>query len=162
MKTRGVLLAAALVLLCNARCGAEEDFMKYNVPPGPGETVSVQELKQEIDSGTPPVVFDARNVRGYQVGHIAGAKLPLSMEYYQRVQLYQNQQAPEGPDTQAWLERELKAMPREWKVVTYCGNNCNASGVLMRRLQVLGFKDVHAMKPGFEAWQAAGMPVEKE
>jgi rhodanese-related sulfurtransferase len=61
----------------------------------------------------------------------------------------------------AELEAHLKELPRNKEIVTYCA--CSTDGGAMKARQTLldnGFKNVHALKGGWNAWVQAGGPTE--
>ncbi|HET8646077.1 MAG TPA: rhodanese-like domain-containing protein, partial [Vicinamibacteria bacterium] len=69
--------------------------------------------------------------------------------------------------TLRWLRSRLgyaplRDIPREREVVTYCA--CPADEASIRAAEVLlqaGFKRVRTLKGGWEAWLAAGGPIEE-
>jgi rhodanese-related sulfurtransferase len=57
----------------------------------------------------------------------------------------------------AELEARLKELPRNKEIVTYCA--CSTDGGAMKARQTLldnGFKNVHALKGGWNVWVEAG------
>lgn len=61
----------------------------------------------------------------------------------------------------AELEARLKELPRDKEIVTYCA--CSTDGGAIKARQTLlehGFKNVRALKGGWNAWNAIGGPVE--
>jgi rhodanese-related sulfurtransferase len=61
----------------------------------------------------------------------------------------------------AELEAHLKDLPRDKEIVTYCA--CSTDGGAIKARQTLldnGFKNVRALKGGWNAWNTAGGAVE--
>ncbi len=81
------------------------------------------------------VIIDDRKVSDFNSGHIAGA---LNMPY-------------------ASLADTLGKLDKNKTYLVYCPSGCGATSNLMAEL---GFKDVHEIEGGFNAWKAAGLPVE--
>jgi rhodanese-related sulfurtransferase len=52
----------------------------------------------------------------------------------------------------------LDELPRETRVILVCRHGYSSS-LAAARLQELGFRDATDVEGGFEAWQAAGLPV---
>ncbi|HET6403850.1 MAG TPA: rhodanese-like domain-containing protein [Candidatus Thermoplasmatota archaeon] len=85
------------------------------------------------------VVIDVREAGEHRGGHIAGARnVPL-----------------------AELESRLQEIPRDAPVVVHCALG-SRSALAAKRLQALGFENVHDMSGGIRAWKQAGLPVEKD
>ena len=83
------------------------------------------------------VVIDVRPPEEYAAGHIAGAlSIPLGQ-----------------------LERRLRTLPRNKRIVAYCrGPYCVLAAEAVRRLRASGRKAVR-LKDGFPEWRDAGLPV---
>jgi rhodanese-related sulfurtransferase len=83
------------------------------------------------------VVIDVRPPEEYAAGHIAGAlSIPLGQ-----------------------LERRLRTLPRNKRIVAYCrGPYCVLAAEAVRRLRARGRKAVR-LKDGFPDWRDAGLPV---
>ena len=83
------------------------------------------------------VVIDVRPPEEYAAGHIAGAlSIPLGQ-----------------------LERRLRTLPRNKRIVAYCrGPYCVLAAEAVRRLRARGRKAVR-LKEGFPEWRDAGLPV---
>lgn len=59
------------------------------------------------------------------------------------------------------VEAHLKDLPRDKEIITYCA--CSTDGGSVKAAQILlahGFKHVHALKGGWNAWNEAGGAVE--
>jgi rhodanese-related sulfurtransferase len=130
----------------------------FAAAPEPG-WISPKDLHALVVSKTPVEIFDARGKREFDEAHIAGAKLPLPLKYYNDLALFNAGVLPDHPDTRAFLRESLASLPKETKIVTYCNRGCKASSALREELELMGFKDVHAMEDGFEAWGESGYPV---
>lgn len=59
------------------------------------------------------------------------------------------------------FDQAMNRLPRNRKLVTYCTcSDERTSTRVARRLKEKGFMDVHPLRGGFNAWEAAGLPVE--
>jgi rhodanese-related sulfurtransferase len=55
----------------------------------------------------------------------------------------------------------LADIPKGRAIITYCTcPNEDSAAQVARALEASGFKDVHALHGGFDAWTRAGQPVE--
>ena len=100
-------------------------------------TIEVSELQSMVEKNEVTVI-DVRNIEPYLAAHIPGAlQIPVSM-----------------------IEGEIPHLPKGKKIVTYC--TCPAeesSGQAAMILAHGGITDVVALKGGFDAWVAAGLPA---
>lgn len=100
-------------------------------------TIEVSELQSMLEKNEVTVI-DVRNIEPYLAAHIPGAlQIPVSM-----------------------IEGEIPHLPKGKKIVTYC--TCPAeesSGQAAMILAHGGITDVVALKGGFDAWVAAGLPT---
>ncbi|NBV42575.1 rhodanese-like domain-containing protein [bacterium] len=88
------------------------------------------------------IFLDARTVREYEYGHIAGAM----SAFYGDVK--------KNP--------QVLALDRNTLVVAYCNSEtCPMAEVLATRLDELGFKRVYVFSGGMKEWLAANYPVLK-
>ncbi|MBZ5556868.1 MAG: hypothetical protein LAO77_06275 [Acidobacteriia bacterium] len=103
----------------------------------PVPRITKEELKARLDSGTPPVVVDARLKYPYEHSTV---KLPASLRY-------------------AHDARAL-SIPRDREVVVYDSDpNELASSDVAAELIRLGYQAV-ALKGGISDWLAANLPIE--
>jgi rhodanese-related sulfurtransferase len=107
-------------------------------------SISLTELRAYVDSGE-ALLLDARDKTAYGEGHIPQAhSLPI----------------------QQWRTREtewraLLASHRNRLVIVYCGNPwCGQAEELQLALVNLGLKRVGLFDGGYDAWRAAGYPVD--
>ncbi len=126
------------------------------------ESISVDELRAEQKAGKQLKLFDARDRRSYEKGHISGASLPLARDFYAQQELYDTQVISVAPDRNAALAEAMKDTPKDTAIVTYCNVDCQASVHLLLSLKSLGFSHVRAMEEGFQAWETKGYPVERK
>ena len=88
------------------------------------------------------VLLDVREADEFAAGHIAGSVL-----------------MPRG-----LLEFKLSASPalasRDLNIVLYCKTSGRAA-LAAQTMQTMGYLNVRSLAGGFDAWQAAGMPVVK-
>ena len=100
-------------------------------------TIEVSELQAMVEKNEVTVI-DVRNIEPYLAAHIPGAlQIPVTM-----------------------IEGEIPHLPKGKKIVTYC--SCPAeesSGQAAMILAHGGITDVVALKGGFDAWVAAGLPT---
>ncbi len=124
------------------------------------EVISMEELRNKQIRNERFVLFDARTKQSYDEGHIQGARLPLSADYYKKQELFRMRVLSRMPDMDKELVKSVKAFPKDKAIVTYCNDKCQASAVLALKLKSLGFKSVRAMEGGFQSWKKKGYPVE--
>ncbi|MBI4353580.1 MAG: rhodanese-like domain-containing protein [Candidatus Omnitrophica bacterium] len=124
-----------------------------------GEILSAEELRALQRKGTALLLFDARGRKPYEIAHIEGAVLPLSIDYYRDAELFKAGILSSQPDADRELAQAMRQYPKDTAIVTYCGRDCQASTVLVLKLKELGFTNVKAMKEGIEVWEERGYPV---
>lgn len=103
--------------------------------------VTLDEVRARMDRGEPLALVDARSAEAWSK---AESQIPGSVRV--------------PPDEAA---EHLADVPKGRSVVTYC--TCpheDSSAHVARKLEEAGFKDVHALHGGFDAWVRAGHPVE--
>lgn len=125
----------------------------------PEELISMKELRKKQIKNDKFILFDARGKNTYDTGHIKGAILPLGMDYYQNEELFRAGIIKSPPDRDKTLVESMKKYPKDFPIITYCNDNCEAGAVLLLQIKRLGFTDVHALEEGFQSWQASGYPV---
>jgi rhodanese-related sulfurtransferase len=109
------------------------------VAPAPAPTITPRELYALMQKGD-AVVIDVRGSVPYDLGHIDGA---ISM--------------PLGLVTQRATE-----LPQDKLVAAYCSCKLEEqSNMAVRQLNNHGFERAVALKGGYDAWVAAGLPVVK-
>ncbi|MDX6614544.1 MAG: hypothetical protein QOD75_3730 [Blastocatellia bacterium] len=103
--------------------------------------VTVDEVRERLDRGEPLAFVDTRNAKdwGESEQQAAGAiRVPSDQ-----------------------LLQHLTEIPRDRSVITYCACNYEMSSArVAQRLLEQGWKNVHPLYGGFEAWVKAGLPVE--
>lgn len=98
--------------------------------------VDAAEARRMQEAGA--VILDVREAAEWRGGHIPGARhVPL-----------------------AQVESRLEEIPRDRPVVLHCALG-SRSALAAKRLQALGFENVHDMAGGMRAWKQADLPVEK-
>jgi rhodanese-related sulfurtransferase len=107
--------------------------------------ISIQELKQIMDSGKPVVIIDAQPKEIYKAGHIKGA---ISIPWRSQIPL-----------------EEVWNLPKNKPVVTYCDcgpGEADSADVATQLIQ-FGFENVKVLgDPAIKGWKKAGYPIEKE
>ena len=99
------------------------------------------ELKRRLEAGDHIVVFDLRTALDIAT---APSRIPGALEI--------------GPEA---LQHPYRLIPRDSEVVFYCAEPREATSARMAlRLASHGFKNVHPLSGGFEAWRQAGFGVE--
>lgn len=107
-----------------------------------GPMLDIAALRARLDAGEDVLVLDVRTPEEFtgELGHIAGARnLPLDA-------------VAEGSEAlAAWQERPVLLVCRTDR------RSARAAQILARK----GFADLHVVAGGMEAWNAAGLPVER-
>ena len=99
------------------------------------------ELKRRLEAGDHIVIFDLRTALDIAT---APYRIPGALEI--------------GPEA---LQHPYRLIPRDSEVVFYCAEPREATSARMAlRLASHGFKNVHPLSGGFEAWRQAGFVVE--
>jgi membrane protein DedA with SNARE-associated domain/rhodanese-related sulfurtransferase len=99
------------------------------------------ELKRRLEAGDCIVIFDLRTALDIAT---APYRIPGALEI--------------GPEA---LQHPYHLIPRDSEVVFYCAEPREATSARMAlRLASHGFKNVHPLRGGFEAWHQAGFVVE--
>lgn len=168
--TTWVLFVCSLLLL-TVPAGAKDRFeeevdkeqeaiaLVREVKKGDYDVISVQELKELLESGTDAVVVDTMPYEAsYQKAHIPNAKqflfpIPEMTDWDRR------ETAGKSPQDFAAL-----LGPDKFKtIVIYCGFvKCTRSHNGAAWARKLGYHNVFRCPGGIFAWKGAGYPVEKE
>ena len=130
---RTVTIAIALFFLLVAPAFAQSD------PSPEAPSIAPSELSERRASGSAPVVIDVRTPEEYAAGHIPGA---LNISFDQVAQRISEVEAPHG-------------------VALYCMVGPRARKGEAALLSA-GYTPVLHLEGGLAAWQAAGLPVERE
>ena len=125
------------------------------------EVISIDALRQKQISRNKFILIDARNKQSYDDGHIEGAVLSLTPEYYHQEELFRMGVIQSLPSSDTALAESMKKYPKDTPIVTYCNDHCQASAVLLLKVKRLGFQNIQAMEGGFQSWQQKGYPVIK-
>jgi rhodanese-related sulfurtransferase len=152
-------------LFCFLTCAFFLLIFSTNIFAGSGlnknEIISLEDLRKRQLRRTSFLLLDARSQRSYDTGHIQGAKLPLTPEYYEHERLFREGAAQEPPQMDAYLAQRMAKYPKGFPIVTYCSTGCQAGAVLLFKLKRLGFTDVKVMEEGFQQWEEKGYPIQK-
>jgi rhodanese-related sulfurtransferase len=134
MVIRAFATALALVAAVLAAPGAAPADEPQEAP-----SIAPAELQARRDAGTAPVVLDVRTAEEYATGHVPGA---VNIPFDQVAERISEVDAPHG-------------------VALYC-----MIGPRARKgeaaLLAAGYESVLHLEGGLAAWQAAGLPVERE
>lgn len=145
--TRKLAAAGALVLAGYAAAGFTAAEPADESGGSRVEFVTVEELKAKVAAGGPVTIIDVRAAAVYSAAdeRIQGAL---------RIKLRRLRSRLAFPP--------LRDLPRDREVVTYCACPADEAGVRAAQLLVqAGFKRVRVLKGGWEAWLAAGGPIEQ-
>lgn len=112
----------------------------------PEDCVSADELNAKLKRSERVLILDARSRISYEQGRIKGAVLVREKA---------------SDDVNAALKEKLNKYPKDIPIVTYCGDGCKTSAVMVMQIRRLGFANVKAMDDGFETWEHKGYPVER-
>jgi rhodanese-related sulfurtransferase len=140
--------AIALLLVCAAAIAlgmAAHHFKQARSPAGAPRELSLEEFRGFV-AARRGLVLDVRARDAYALGHVPGA-LSFPGAYF------------EG----SWLAmKDRLDADRSRPVVVYCpGPQCGASRSVAEQLTRRGFPDVAIFPGGWQAWQLAGLPVER-
>jgi len=103
--------------------------------------VTIDEVKARMDRGEQFTFVDARNSEAWAE---AATKLPGAIR------------VPADA-----VDEHLSEIPHDRTVITYCTCQHEASSAkVAEKLAERGYKNVHPLFVGFEAWQKAGLPLE--
>jgi rhodanese-related sulfurtransferase len=110
------------------------------------ETITVHDVRREMDSGTADLIVDVREPNEFDQGHLPGAiNVPRGMLELRA-----------DPET-AVAHPRLTAN-RDARIVVYCLKSPGARCVLAAEtLGRMGYSNVVAMQAGLEEWRAAGL-----
>jgi rhodanese-related sulfurtransferase len=101
--------------------------------------ISIDEVKQKLDSKEPVCLLDVRETAEFQA-----AKLPKAKHLSKgMIEIYIHTFAQ-----------------KDDLIVLYCGGG-NRSALAADNLQKMGYSNVLSMAGGFRAWITSGLPVEK-
>lgn len=106
--------------------------------------ISIEELKEMMDKGTPVTIIDVQPKDIYAAGHIKGA---ISLPYKTQIEL-----------EYVW------SLPEDQLIVTYCdcGPGEADSSDMAAQLVRFGYENVRILKdPSIKGWKQAGYPIEK-
>ena len=131
-----VLFATLSLVLIGAVCAAAQ----ANLP-----RISIQELKDMMDKGTPVIIIDVQPANIYAEGHIKGA---ISLPASKPIKL-----------------EDVWDFPYDQLIVTYCdcGPGETDSAEAAAQLIKFGFDNVKVLAdPSIKGWKAGNHPLEKK
>lgn len=101
-----------------------------------------QEAQTLVQKGADKaLVVDVRTPAEFEQGHIPGAR---NIDFF-------------GPR----FEKEISSLPRDIPVLVYCRSGKRSAGAA-EAMTEQGMANIIHMSQGMEAWEAAGLPVEKQ
>lgn len=110
--------------------------------PVAGGMVTIEQIRA-MQAAEPVQFVDARNASEFAKGHLPAAVL-LSPDMFA-----------------AGLPEAAMTLDRGFPVVVYCtGGQCDSSKLVAIRLQQIGFTRLYIYEGGFDAWKAAGRPID--
>jgi len=101
--------------------------------------ISVEQVKQKLDSNDPVCIIDVRETAEFQAGKLSTAKHLSKGMIEIHIHNLANKHDP---------------------IILYCGGG-NRSVLAADNLQKMGYTNVLSMQGGFKAWLAAGLATEK-
>jgi rhodanese-related sulfurtransferase len=105
--------------------------------------VTIDEIRERMDRGEQFTFVDARNATAWSE---ATSKLPGAVRV---------------PADE--VEQDLSEIPHDRTVITYCTCAHEASSArVAQRLAQRGYKNVHPLFGGFEAWEKVRLPLESK
>lgn len=105
------------------------------------DTITLDQLRAELDSDSPPILVEALGPQYYEDAHLPGA---INI-----------------PHTEVDALAPSLLPDRDAAVVVYCANTpCQNSGIATRRLRALGYTNVRDYEAGKDEWVEAGLPTE--
>jgi rhodanese-related sulfurtransferase len=106
------------------------------------ETIERDDLKRKIDKAEPMTLIEVLPREEFERFHLPGAiNIPVGAEGFE--------------------ERVQAVADRDEQVIVYCADaDCDASPKAARRLDALGYTNVHDYAAGKADWREAGLPVE--
>ncbi|MDQ3552991.1 MAG: rhodanese-like domain-containing protein [Chloroflexota bacterium] len=102
-----------------------------------GASISVAELRAQLEREPETLVIDVRQVSEFEAGHVPGARHLHAGD----------------------LPERLAELPRDRPIAAICASGYRSS-VAAGLLRQAGFSDVSAVRGGLPEWRAAGYPVE--
>jgi len=102
--------------------------------------IDAKTLKSWLDKDTDLYIIDARDPKDYKKDHLPGAISLMLSDI--------------GPDS-------IKRFSKEKITIVYSNDeNCPASGLVSKKLDDLGFKEVYDYNPSYADWRSKGYPLE--
>jgi len=132
-----ILLGATLALYLAWKYVRRHRFLRHLA----AARITPTELKRRLEAGDPLVIVDLRTALDTSLApyRIPGARLIDPEE----------------------LRHPHRTIPRDSEVVFYCAEPKEATSARVAlRAAAIGFKNVHPLSGGLQAWHEAGLPVE--
>ena len=123
----------------------------------PHSFVGVGEVAERPGGGAPPQWIDARSARMYSLGHVPGA-ISLEANALHAVEAGVRRQR----SVDALAEMMLAAGFRGGAAVVYGSRGGSDAALVWWTLRAAGLRGISLLDGGFEAWRAAGQPVQSE
>ncbi|MBD5640812.1 MAG: rhodanese-like domain-containing protein [Desulfovibrio sp.] len=125
----------ALCLLALFLYAPQEPFAKG----APATIISVKEAAALLDKGD-VIILDVRTPAEFAQGHLPGAR---NMDFFG-----------------GRFDHDAANLPADRQILLYCSSGKRSAGAA-EALKGAGVKKILDMHQGFQAWEKAGMPVEK-
>ncbi|PWT93938.1 MAG: hypothetical protein C5B55_03595 [Blastocatellia bacterium] len=141
-------ISIALFLL-NATITQQSSAQEITATSTPSvEFISVDELKSKLSANAPVTIIDVRASDGY-----ADSSEKIKGAIHIKVRRLRSRLALPP----------LKDVPRDREVVTYCACPSEESSIEAAKILLMsGFKNVRALKGGWQSWLRANGPVESK
>ena len=141
----GLALSSVLCFALTVPAKTADDLL--NEAKAVVKSVSINEVKTMIETKEKVVLLDVRDLKDYQMGHIAGSlSMPRAISLSGRL-----------------LEYHLgKLIPdKSARVIVYCEFDTR-SPLTVKTMNEIEYKNAVYMKGGTKAWKEAGYPMEKK
>jgi rhodanese-related sulfurtransferase len=117
------------------------EFLTVGVCTMPSNRISPEEANARVLAGEPIVFADARNPKAWES---SDRKIPGAVRV-------------PADDVKSHLDK----LDRKWTFIAYCTCPSEESSLeVARRLTEQGYNRVFVLRGGFDAWIAAGYPIE--
>lgn len=104
------------------------------------KTINVKEARELLQNKSDIIIADVRTPAEFAKGHLPHAQ---NIDFFGK-----------------HFEMSASRLPKDKKILVYCRSG-NRSSAAAEALKEMGLKHIVDMNEGFQAWEKAGLPVEK-